>query len=981
MTKYEIPAYELLASEELPDIQSGGYLFKHKKSGARICVLSNTDENKVFSIAFRTTPSNSTGVAHILEHSTLCGSRKFPSKDPFVELVKGSLNTFLNAMTYPDKTMYPVASCNDKDFANLMDVYLDAVFYPNIYKRDEIFRQEGWSYHLEEPEGELTYNGVVYNEMKGAYSSPEDVLSREILNSLYPDTTYGNESGGDPACIPDLTYEQFLDFHRKYYHPSNSYIYLYGNMDVAERLTWLDKEYLSAFDSAEVDSEVGIQPPFEKMAKVEKKYSIAAGESLEENTYLAWNASISVSADVQLANAFAVIEYVLLSAPGAPLKQALLDAGLGKDIDGSYDSGTRQPVFTVEAKYADPDQADAFVAKIYEVLKDQAEKGLDEKAILAGINYMEFRYREADYGMFPKGLMYGLDIMDTWLYDENRPFDYVKQLEAFAFLKKQVGTGYYEELIKKWLLNNPHTSLVVIEPERGLSAKTDEALKQKLAAYKESLTKEQVQELVDRTKELETFQETPSSKEELEAIKLLTREDIRKKTHPLYNTVYKSGETTLLHHDVFTNGIGYLNLMFNLSYVPVEYLPYLGLLKACLGMMNTEHYHYGELFNEINRQTGGIRAAIESFENRKEEGKATRWFELRSKAMYDKIPFIYEMIQEIVFTTDFTDEKRLKEILAEEKSRLQGSLASAGHSTAAVRATAYFSAGSAFSDAISGIGYYKFIEDVQEHFEEKKDHLIMSLKGLMKLIFRRDTLMVSYTSDQEGFAQIPALTEEFKSTLPAEEMPKAETIRPLGLKNEGFTTASKVQYVCRAGNFKKAGYAYHGALKILKVIMSYDYLWINVRVKGGAYGCMSAFGYGGNGFFVSYRDPNLSQTLKVYEGVPEYVRNFDADEREMTKYVIGAISDMDTPLNPSAKGDRSLTAYMSGYTEEDYQKERDQVLGASVDDIRALAPLMEAILKEGAVCAIGGEEKLEAEKELFKELKPLIGTTEEIDGE
>ena len=468
--------YELVLQEELPDIHSAGYLFRHKKSGARVAVVLNDDENKVFHIAFRTTPVNSKGTPHIMEHSVLCGSRKYPSKDPFVELVKGSLNTFLNAMTYSDKTMYPVASCNEQDFKNLMDVYLDAVFYPNIYKREEIFRQEGWHYELKSPEDQLIYNGVVYNEMKGAFSSPEDILDRKILNSLFPDSTYGVESGGDPACIPDLSYEEFLDFHRTYYHPANSYIYIYGNVDMQERLEYLDREYLSAFDAIEVPSKIVLPEKFEEMHTEIGKYSISTADSEEDNTYLSFNAAIGSSLDVEKANAYAVIEYVLLSAPGAPLKQALLDAGLGKDISGSYDSGTMQPVFSITAKYANAEDKDRFVRVIREELERIVAEGLDQKSLMAGINSSEFRFREADFGSFPKGLMYGIDMMDTWLYDDNCPFGYLKQLAVFDFLKKQVGTGYYEDLIRDGLLNNPHTSLVVIEPEKGLNDRMEEEL-------------------------------------------------------------------------------------------------------------------------------------------------------------------------------------------------------------------------------------------------------------------------------------------------------------------------------------------------------------------------------------------------------------------------------------------------------------------------------------------------------------------------
>ena len=449
MSIRDLNQYEIIKDEDLQDVKCHGYLLKHKKSGAKLVLMEADDDNKVFSVGFRTPPEDSTGLPHILEHSVLCGSDHFPVKDPFVELVKGSLNTFLNAMTYPDKTMYPVASCNDKDFQNLMHVYMDAVFYPNIYKHEEIFRQEGWSYKLDSEDADLEYNGVVYNEMKGAFSSPEGVLDRVVLNELFPDTAYANESGGDPDVIPNLSYEQFLAFHKKYYHPSNSYIYLYGDMDMEEKLIWLDQEYLSKFDVAEIDSRIAYQEPFTKMKEVEMPYSVASEEPLEDNTFLSYNKVIGTSLDKELYVAFEILDYALLSAPGAPLKKALLEAGIGKDILGSYDNGIYQPIFSVVAKNANPEQKEEFVTLIEKLLTDMAEHGIDRKALEAGINYHEFQYREADYGRYPKGLMYGLQIMDSWLYDENEPFMHIQALDTFAFLKKQMNTGYFENLIRE----------------------------------------------------------------------------------------------------------------------------------------------------------------------------------------------------------------------------------------------------------------------------------------------------------------------------------------------------------------------------------------------------------------------------------------------------------------------------------------------------------------------------------------------------
>lgn len=969
-----LEAYELVQYEKLRDLKSEGYLLRHKKSGARVLLMANDDENKVFSIGFRTPPNDSTGVPHIMEHSVLCGSREFPVKDPFVELVKGSLNTFLNAMTYPDKTVYPIASCNDQDFQNLMHVYMDAVFYPNIYQYDEIFRQEGWSYRLENPEDDLAYNGVVYNEMKGAFSSPEGVLDRVILNSLFPDTSYANESGGDPDVIPELTYEQFLDFHRKYYHPSNSYIYLYGDMDMEEKLTWLDEKYLSAFEQKEVDSEIQFQEPFDEMKDIQISYSIGSNEEETDNTYLSYNKVIGTSLDKELYLAFQILDYALLSAPGAPLKKELIEAGIGKDIMGSYDNGVYQPIFSVIAKNANLDQKEAFINKIEEVLSRLAENGIDKKALEAGINYHEFRYREADFGSYPKGLMYGLQILDSWLYDDDKPFIHVEALDTFEFLKKNIDTGYFEELIRKYVLDNSHGSVVIVTPEKGRTARLDKELEEKLKAYKESLTKEELEQLAAATKELEEFQEAPTPEEELAKIPVLEREDITKEIAPVYNEEMEMAGVPVVFHEVETNGIGYMDLLFDLSCVPEEMLPYAGILQAVLGIIDTENYEYGELFNEINVHTGGIGTSLELYPNvqKPEEKEFKATFEVKGKALYGKLSVTFEMIEEILMRSKLSDEKRLAEILDMTRSRLQMRFQSAGHVTAAVRALSYASPMSRFKDMTNGIEFYEMVSDLTEHFEERKQELIEKLEMLTKLLFRKENMMISYTAAKEGLCGLSELAEKFTDGLYKGDVKEVPCILHCDKKNEGFRTSSKVQYVARAGNFIDEGKTYTGALQILKVILSYDYLWINVRVKGGAYGVMSSFNRLGEGYFVSYRDPNLEKTNEIYEGVVEYLESFDVSERDMTKYIIGTISNIDQPMTPSAKGDRSMNLYMNHVTEEMIRQERMQILNATKEDIRKLAGIVKAVLKAGQFCVIGSEEKIDEQKEMFKEVKDLF---------
>ncbi len=970
MNLNDLTAYEVLEEKTLGDIKSEGCLLRHKKSGARISLISNDDENKVFYIGFRTPSLDSTGAAHILEHSVLCGSKKFPVKDPFVELVKSSLNTFLNAMTYPDKTIYPVASCNDKDFQNLMEVYLDAVLYPNIYQHKEIFCQEGWHYEMEDMEAPLTVNGVVYNEMKGVFSSPDEVLSREIMSALYPDTSYFFESGGDPEVIPELSYEKFLAFHQKYYHPANSYIYLYGDMDMKQKLDWLDQEYLSKFDKIQVDSQVKEQKPFEKARQVDISYHISSGESLEDNTYLSYNVSTGNILDKTLYVAFDILDYALLSAPGAPLKQALLDAKIGKDIMASFDNSTLQPMFSIVAKNSNLDKKEEFLGIIRKVLNEQVQQGINKKSLLAGINSYEFQYREGDFGAYPKGLMLGIRCLDSWLYDDSRPFLHLEELEIIEYLKQQVNTGYFEELVQKYLLNNPHAAVVTAKPAYGLNARKEEALNEKLQAYKNSLSEKERQEVIDFTHHLRKYQEEPSSPEDMEKLPALTREDIKKEGEKLYNREKYVDDTFVLCHDLHTNGIAYFSLMFDVTGLSPEKIPYLGILKSVLGYVDTKNYTFQELANEINLHTGGIFSSIGIYPHAWKDSISLK-YEVKVKTLYQEIPKTMEIIQEILSASNFKKQERLYEILAQLKSRLQMSLSSAGHSISSMRAMSYFSESAKYTEMTQGIEFYQLVKDLEENFEEKKDSLSKILEELVKEIFCRENLMFSIGAEPEGMELAEREILGVKAVLSSQETKTQSAPLSLGKKNEGFLDASQVQYVSRAGNFRKEGYEYTGTLRILRVLLNYDYLWMNIRVMGGAYGCMSGFTRKGDAYFTSYRDPNLSRTNEVYEGIPEYLEQFAVDEKEMTKYIIGTFSSLDAPLTPAGKTGRSATAYLTGVTDDMIQKERQEILNASQEDIRNLAGIVRAVLKEEAICVIGNEEKLKEERALFMELKNL----------
>ena len=968
----QLQAYTVLEKKEIKELNSVSYLLRHNKTGARIALLSNDDDNKVFYIGFRTPPADSTGVAHIVEHTVLCGSDKFPVKDPFIELAKGSLNTFLNAMTYPDKTVYPVASCNDRDFQNLMDVYLDAVFHPNIYHEEKIFRQEGWHYEMENAEDDLTINGVVYSEMKGAYSSPDDVLWREIMNSLYPHTAYSVESGGDPDVIPQLTYEAFLAFHKKYYHPSNSYIYLYGDMDMAEKLQYIDEEYLSKYDALAVDSALETEAPFTETLTIEKEYPIMESESEQDNTYLAYNISLGELPDRKFCYAVSTLVDVLCMMPGAPVKQALLDAGIGKDLNYAFDTSVKQPYFSMVAKNANAQQKEDMIRIVDETLERLCKEGLDKRALRASLNSSEFKYREADFGSYPKGLMYGLQVLETWLYDDEKPFVNVELLDVYKELKQAVDTSYYEDLIREHLLCNPHKSIVVVRPVKGLTGIREKKLAEQLAERKAAMSVEEIERIVRDTGALKAYQEEPSRREDLEKIPLLAREAMKREAAPYYNEEKKVDGTVLLYHDVFTNGIGYLRFMFDLRQVPEELFPYVGILKMVLGLVSTEHYSYSELYNEINLLTGGIAPAVNTYTDAEDLSKYTATLDLKVKVLYENLPQAFALAQEILTCADYTDSKRLYELVAEGRSCKQADMMAAGHTLAAGRALSYLSKPAMVMEHINGIPFYQLLEDLEKHFDVRKEEVTKNLQRVIRYIFRPENLLVDYTAEQEGLREIEPLIVQLKSSLYQETVEAAgydpEPVR----KNEGFMTSAQIQYVCRAGNFEKKGLPYHGALKVLRVMLGYDYLWTQVRVKGGAYGCMCSFGRSGDSYFVSYRDPNLQNTIAVYENAADYIAGFEADERTMTQYIIGAVSEMDMPMTPAMKGTYSLTGYMTHYPYEKIQKNRDELLAADADTIRGLSEYIRAFMDADCLGVVGNEENVKANGALFGKTEYLF---------
>ncbi|MBO4506661.1 MAG: insulinase family protein [Lachnospiraceae bacterium] len=973
-----LPAYKLEYEEHVPDCNGQGMLFTHIKSGARVSVISNDDENKVFCISFRTTPTDDTGVAHITEHSVLCGSEKYPPKDPFMELEKSSLNTFLNAFTYPDKTCYPVASCNDADFANLSDVYMDAVFHPNTYKHEEIFRQEGWRYELNSKEEPITINGVVYSEMKGAFSSAEDRQYRELTHALFPDTTYGVESGGDPKAIPDLTYEQFLDFHRRYYHPTNSYIYIYGDMDVEERLEWLDREYLSKYDVQPVDSQVTLQKPM-GVSEVHSFYPIGEDDPEENAGYLAWAFTLGHVNNLLENAAMGVLVDALFNVPGAPIKEALVKAGIGQDISCFLSDYIVQPFVAMIIRNTSVDK----LGEMKKILKSELERlvreGVDKKSLLGIINGGEFRYCEADYGSEPKGLEYGVCALRTWLYDDSKAFAALHVRESFEPLRRMIDEDGYEKLIEKYMLNGDNVVFQTMAPKKGMTAESEKALEEKLAALKASMTDAELDEMIRKTAALKAYQEEPSTPEELATIPMLKREDIEKKSPKLIISRTDTDGIPTYLHDIDTNGIVYVKLLFDMDKLDIKDAKYAAFAAEFMGRMNTAKHSYLEFNSEVNIYTGGIGMRPMSFPLYYRDDCFRIVMGATGAVLEKNVDKLFELLAEGLLETEFADPVRIRELAGETKARMQYSLAARGNATAMNHALAGLSSDAVYDEQFTGLGMYRNICELLDMSDEELLKAAASMKRVLASTFGSDNMTIDITCGNDVYERIKDKVSAFAkkfgkvrtdSKKPSERLGEKQ---PLKAVSEGLKTAGEVNYLAIAGKSKRCSAEMSGAMAVTRHILGTEYLWNNVRVLGGAYG--SGFSYDiakGIGSFYSYRDPHLAQTLEVYKKTADFLRNFEADERTMTKFVIGTMGGVDRPLSPSAKGARALAVELSERDPEDLQKIRDAILSADVKDIRACAELLDEVLSKYCICAVGTEAKLNSHKEMFDTVSNLL---------
>lgn len=965
--------YTLISTEELKDSKSIAYILKHDKTGARVALIANDDDNKAFLIGFKTPQKDSTGVPHILEHSVLCGSDKYPVKDAMTEVSKGSLNTFLNAFTYPDRTIYPVASCNDKDFQNLMSVYLDAVLHPQVLREKKIFMQEGWHYEMKDLRSPITINGVVYNEMKGVYSSPESALSSYILFSLFPDTQYGVESGGDPEVIPTLSYEEFCSFYKKLYHPSNSRIFLYGDMDFEEKLSYIDEEYLSKYKEIKPDSEVKMQKPFKAPVRVEKEYAISKDQDTKNATFLSYNVVCSDYTDVKTTEVMSTINYALCSVPGAKLKERLIDAGIGKDVYSDFIVDTCQKVFSIVAQDANPEDEEKFVQIIEDTMKEIIEEGFDKKTLEASITSSEFSYRESDFGYYPKGVAFGTMTFDEWLYSDDNIFSALKQNEIFKELREGIKTGLFEQVLKERVLKNNHKTILIMKPKKGLDKKKEKALAEKMAELKDSLSKDELKEIIKNTKELKAYQEAEDTPEALASIPTLSIKDIKKEFRKCVYSVEEVEGIKEIYVDTNTNGIAYFTLAFNAEKLPERLIPAFSVLKTLLTYVDTKNYKYGELVNEINIKTGNLNFGSFVYRNVDNTNEYKFNFEVKCKALYGSLSDAFSLINEVLFTSKLEDKKRVKENLEQTKVRILGSMMQAGHAVAIGNCAATGSDTFAIQEKLTGMGQFRYIEELLNDFDGRFDTLVKEMKEVLDLLICKENLEVSLGCgkrhkekfDEELIKFISGLKEKSKLT-------KSVHIKANGC-NEAFSCSSQVQYVAQCGNFKFVNPAlqYTGSLQVLKSILNTDYLWTAVRLQGGAYGCFGMIMSSGDCAYVSYRDPGLKNTLTAYRKSVKYIENYSGGQDDVDRFIISTIGETDSPLTPSMKIARAYSYYKSGITNEFKQKERDEILRTTPETIRGLSGHIKAMLDCERYSCVGGTGILKKEGEMFDKITPL----------
>ena len=953
-----IAGFKVMRITHVNEVDADLYELEHIRSGAKMIYLDADDNNKVFSVFFKTLPEDSTGVFHILEHSVLCGSKKYPVKEPFVDLLKGSMATFLNAITFPDKTGYPVASCNDRDFANLMGVYLDAVFAPRVCEEEKIFMQEGWHYEIESPDAPMTYKGVVFNEMKGAYSSVDRRMMGKVEEALYPDTIYRHSSGGAPANIPDLTYDKFIAAYRKYYHPENSFMYLYGKMDIAERLEYIDREYLSKYERTGRHIDVPVQAPVVN-TDVCAEYPIAESDSLDGNSYISYSCVVGDHTEREKMLALDILMSVLTDTNDSPIKKAVLESGMASDMSAYVYDGISQPYLTFEIRKTDADKNDAFLSLLFTELRRLAREGIDKKALLAEINQAEFRLREGKQGSAPAGLLYNFDILSDWLYG-GKPETYLEYEEALRNIKAGVEGRYFEKLIEDYILDSKHKAVVVLTPSRTLAAEEAKAEADRIAAYRATLSDAEIAALVEKNRELVEFQKAEDTPEGIATLPRLALDDVSDSITELPYRVDEFRGRPLLLTEMFTKKIAYVNYYFDLSGLSPELIPYAALLGDLLGDIATEKHSAAELDIAIKTKLGRFSTVTATFTDRRDISKVTPVLSVRASMLENDIPDALALVGEVIGSSVF-DKDEIGKLITQDKNMLQMSIAQRGNSFASMRVMSYCSIDGAYDEKLGGISYYRFLTSLASDFDAKFDEVKAGLAAVVREL-TLENLTVGITGDSDAVAAFRAAAPEF-STGTGSGM--HYTLTPEYHGNEAFIIPAGINYVAKGFNYIKAGIKVDPRMMVLSKILSLDWLWNEVRVRGGAYGVSFGVSANGKAVFTSYRDPSVGKTLDAYDNTVEYLRDFAARTPDIDKYIISTAAGYERPLCPRDIGNAAQNNYFEHYNDECRRADKKLVMSTKPEDIEGMASLIGARAAEGLCAVVGSREKIEEAGDIF----------------
>jgi Zn-dependent M16 (insulinase) family peptidase len=955
--------FALIAAREIPELNTSARLWRHLKTGAELLSLENDDQNKVFGISFFTPTPDSTGLPHIMEHSVLCGSRKYPVKEPFVELIKGSLQTFVNAMTFPDKTMYPLASQNRQDFYNLMDVYLDAVFHPNI--TPHTLQQEGWHYELDDPAASLAYKGVVFNEMKGAYSDPDSLLEQQIKASLFPDTMYREDSGGDPQVIPQLTYEQFRRYHETYYHPSNARIFFCGDDPPEERLRLVDA-YLSDFEPKAVDATIAIQPLYPEPRRVIVPFAASDdAQAVGRQARVAINWALTEDKSPETLLALSILGHILIGTPASPLRQALIDSGLGEDLAGTgLELDLRQSTFSTGLRGTDAAQADVIEALVISTLTDLAERGIDSEMVEASLNTVEFALRENNTGRMPRGIILGWRAMQSWLYGGDPLAALAFEAPLSAVKERLAGDPrLFESLIQSYLLDNPHRTTVILTPDPALEAQREAAEKARLAEVRAGLSADDLQRLVEETRALKRIQETPDSPEALATIPRLALSDLDREQPRIPSEVRASAPVRVLYHDLFSNGIVYLDLGFDLHALPQALLPYAPLFGRALLEMGTASEDYASLTRRIGRKTGGIEPDSFAHQARADSG-AVVWQFLRGKATVAQTPELLAILRDVLLTARLDNRERFRQIVLEEKAAQEAGLVPAGHRVVRSRLQAHFSEADWAAEQMGGVSYLFFLRDLARRVDSDWPAVQDALETARRLLVTQGALLANITVDAANWTNVEPQLAAFLGALPAAPLIPQPWQPDFAGGHEGLVIPAQVNYVGKGANLYTLGYELHGSILPITNFLLTTWLWERVRVHGGAYGGFCTFDRRSGLFsFLSYRDPNLRQTLETYDRAADFLRDLALPGDELTKTIIGAIGALDAYLLPDAKGYLALQRHLTGDTDADLQRLRDEVLATTAADFRRFGETLAAMNEAGTVVVLGSARAIAEENE------------------